>query len=265
MSQSFQDHFSDVAAGYSRFRPCYPTALFDYLASLIPPSELAWDCATGSGQAAIALAELFRRVIATDASARQLEFAQAHPRVEYRVAPAEASGLRAASVDLITVAQAVHWFDQPAFYAEARRVLRPDALIALWAYGHVELACTAAQRVIDVFYHETVGPYWPSERELIESGYRTLDFPFAELVPPPFVMEAAFTLQDLLGYVHTWSATRRFTEAQGYNPLSELERNMNPVWGPLRKPQTVRWPLAMRIGRHEDVINPGARAVSRFG
>jgi ubiquinone/menaquinone biosynthesis C-methylase UbiE len=264
MSESFQDHFSAVAAGYSRFRPRYPAALFDYLVSLIPRPELAWDCATGSGQAAIALAEHFRRVIATDASARQLEFAQAHPRVEYRIAPAEASGLKGASVNLITVAQAVHWFDRPAFYDEARRVLRPNALIALWAYGHVELAHTDAQRVFDVFYHETLGPYWPSERELIEAAYHTLDFPFAELVPPPFVMEAAFTLQDLLGYVHTWSATRRFTEAQGYNPLPELERNMNPVWGPLRKPQTVRWPLALRIGRHDDVSDPGVQAVSRL-
>src|SRR5262245_38403499 len=125
MTTSFKDHFSTVASNYALYRPRYPAELFAYLATLVPTCEFAWDCATGSGQAAVALAAHFKRVIATDASATQIANGETHPRVEYRVAPAEQSGLAAASVDLLTVAQALHWFDLPRFFVEANRVLRP--------------------------------------------------------------------------------------------------------------------------------------------
>lgn len=248
MSQ-FQDHFSGSAAKYARFRPGYPAPLFDYLASLLPHHTAAWDCATGSGQAAVALAQYFSRVIATDASAEQVAHAEPRPNVEYRVAAAEQSGLTGASVDLITVAQALHWFDLPTFYVEARRVLRPGGVLAVWCYGVAELPCRALQRCIDRFYHETVGPYWPPERRWVEEGYRSLPFPVPELRPPKFAMEARMSLEAFTGYLGTWSATQRYVLATGYDPLPNLLDELVHHWGEPQMPRIVRWPLSLRVGR----------------
>jgi SAM-dependent methyltransferase len=244
----FADHFSRVAADYARFRPRYPDALFDWLAGLAPGRGLAWDCATGSGQAAVALAERFERVVATDASAEQLASAEAHPRVEYRVAPAESSGLAAASVDLLTVAQALHWFDLPAFYAEADRVLRPGGVLAAWCYGLFRFADPEVQAVLARF-HDRVEPYWPPERQLLEAGYRTLDFPFPEDAAPDFAMTEGFDLDRLLGYLGTWSAVKRYREVRGDDPLIAPERELRAVWGDPARRRPVHWPLALRCGR----------------
>jgi SAM-dependent methyltransferase len=245
----FQDHFSGSAAGYARYRPRYPAALFTYLASVAPQRRAAWDCATGSGQAAIALAEHFAQVVATDASAEQVAHAEPHSRVEYRVAAAERSGLRNASVDLVTVAQALHWLDLRAFYAEATRVLRPGGVLAVWCYGHLELPSAALQRCVDLFYAETVGPYWPPERRLVEDGYRSLDFPLPELSAPAFAMEARMSLEALVGYIGTWSATQRYVQATGHDPLPGLMRELARHWREPQVPRMVRWPLSLRIGR----------------
>ena len=246
---SFSDHFSVVSPAYAEFRPGYPDSLFDWLAGLPGRSNLAWDCATGSGQAAVGLASRFDRVIATDASAEQIGAATPHPRVEYRVAPAEASGLESESVDLVTVAQALHWLDRPAFFAEARRVLGSDGVIAAWTYGNPRLDDPQADFVLQRFSSETVGQYWPPERALVDSEYRRIDFPFAEIGPPAFEMEAQWTLPALLGYIGTWSATTRFRAARAHDPLTELSRELERFWGVPETPRRIRWPLAMRVGR----------------
>src|SRR6266568_6165743 len=179
----FPDHFSGVSAGYAAFRPRYPDALFDFLADAAPARDAAWDCATGNGQAAIGLAHHFPRVIATDASEAQIAHATPDPRVTYRVAPAEASGLDDRSVDLVTAAQALHWFDRPKFWAEARRVLRPRGVVAVWTYLLFEIA-PEIDAIIREFYSDVVGPFWPPERHITEERYRTIEFPFAEFAAP---------------------------------------------------------------------------------
>ena len=209
---------------------------------------MAWDCATGSGQAAIGLADHFEQVEATDASAAQLAAALAHPRVRYRQAPADASGLPPRSVDLVTVAQALHWLDRPAFYAEAGRVLVPGGVVAAWCYGLVELGAGLDQ-LIHAFYERTVGPYWPPERALVDSAYRTIDFPFAELALPAITMEAEVTLEELGGYLGTWSAVLGYRSARGNDPVAPLLDRLRGAWGGAQRRRPARWPLALRAGR----------------
>jgi SAM-dependent methyltransferase len=242
------DHFSQVSAGYAAFRPRYPDALFDFLASVAPASTAAWDCATGNGQAAISLAQHFSQVIATDASEEQIAHATPHPRVTYRVAPAERSGLDDRSVDLVTVAQAAHWLDRPRFYAEARRVLRPSGVVAVWTYSLFAIA-PEIDAVLRAFYSETVGPFWPPERKLTEAGYRTLDFPFPEIPVPPFAIEQALTLEEVAGYVRTWSATQGYVRRHGKDPVDGLIVELRPLWGDSATRRTARWPIGMRVGR----------------
>lgn len=246
MTETFRDHFSGVAEGYARFRPGYPAALFAWLAERAPARRLAWDCATGSGQAALGLAEHFERVVATDASAEQVARAHPHPRVDFRVAPAERSGLGDGAADLVTVAQALHWFDVPAFFAEARRVLRPGGLLAAWCYGNPALPEPALERTLAAFYDGVVGPYWPPERRLILEGYATLDFPFREIEAPPLALEADLTLHGLAGYLRTWSATSRYVAVHGVDPVDGVVERLGADWGDPGTPRRVRWPLAFR-------------------
>jgi SAM-dependent methyltransferase len=250
MTSAFTDHFSGVSPDYARFRPRYPEALFDHLAALAPGRELAWDCATGSGQAAVPLAGRFARVVATDASAAQLAHAESHPHIEYRVTRAEESGLESRSVDLITVAQALHWLELPLFHAEVKRVLRPGGVVAAWCYARL-VADDGIQGVLDHFYDEVVGPHWPAERRLVEDGYRSLEFPFRDLRPPTFTVEAEFTLSEFGGYLRTWSATQRYTRAHAEDPVPPLLRRLEPLWGGFDRRRTITWPLALRIGVHE--------------
>jgi SAM-dependent methyltransferase len=245
----YADHFSGLAPGYAHFRPTYPAELFAYLARLASRRELAWDCAAGSGQATLALAGWFRRVVATDASAAMLDQAPRHPAIEYRVAPAELSGLGTETVDLVTVAQALHWLDTGAFYGEVQRVLVPHGVLAVWTYGTQYVGQGALDRALQRFYVDVVGPYWPAERRHVESGYRTMAFPFLELEAPTFEMAADWTLSQLLGYIRTWSATQRFREAQGHDPVVELGGEMELHWGEPESTRRVRWPLSLRAGR----------------
>ncbi|OJW76526.1 class I SAM-dependent methyltransferase [Thiobacillus sp. 65-1402] len=245
---SFKDHFSSGSDRYAAYRPDYPAALFAWLAGQCSGHDLAWDCATGSGQAALGLAAHFRRVVATDASAEQIRHAAPHPAITYRVAPAEASGLADHSIDLVTVAQAAHWFDLPAFYAEAARVLKPDGMVALWGYGRMVLPGEMDAPFLR-FYGETVGPYWPAERALIDDAYRSLDFPFMEIEAPAFAIEVAWTLPRLLDYLSTWSAVRRYRAARGHDPLPPLRAELAPLWGTPEAARTLRWPLFLRAGR----------------
>jgi len=245
---TFPDHFSARAAAYAAYRPDYPAALFAYLAGLVARHHLAWDCATGSGQAALGLAPHFTRVVATDASAAQLAHARPHPRVEYHVALADASGLAAGSADLVTVAQALHWLDLDAFYAEARRVLAPGGALAVWTYGDCVLREPALDRVVGRYNEETVGPYWMPERQLVREGYRTLPFPFREVDAPAFTLERAWTVAELAGYLRSWSATSRYVAARGHDPVNEVEAELQALWGGAERRHLVRWPLTLRVG-----------------
>jgi ubiquinone/menaquinone biosynthesis C-methylase UbiE len=249
MSQTFNDHFAPVASRYADFRPTYPQQLFAWLADLVPQHALAWDCAAGSGQASIDLATYFERVVATDASQAQIDAATPHPRIEYRVAPAEASGLPDSSVDLVTVAQALHWFELAGFYAEVRRVLRPGGVLAAWTYGVLSVEGAEVDALVQRFYHDTVGPYWPFERAHVEDGYRSLPFPFAEIAAPCFTMRASRTLFELLEYIRSWSATHRFMVANGTDPVIALEQQLAPLWGASPRRRQLVWPLSLRVGR----------------
>lgn len=247
---TFTDHFAAVAAAYAAHRPTYPPQLFAWLAMQCPNRRLAWDCATGTGQAAVALADHFQQVWATDASSSQIEAATPCPTVTYRTAPADASGLPDRSADLITVAQALHWFDLPRFYDEVRRVLAPDGLVAVWTYGVFRAEgsdAAAVQQLLDRFYHTTVGPCWPPERRHVEEGYAGLDFPFAELAPPPFAMSVDWSLEDLAGYLRSWSAVSRYQQQYNNDPVTSLTGQLAPLWGP--QPRRVVWPLSLKVGR----------------
>ncbi|HCA26307.1 MAG TPA: SAM-dependent methyltransferase [Betaproteobacteria bacterium] len=245
---AFKDHFSQQSAAYARYRPHYPAALFDYIAGLASATALAWDCGTGSGQVAAALAPRFARVVATDPSTNQIRHATPCPNVEYRVEAAERSSLADASADVATVAQALHWLDLPRFYAEAARVLKPGGVVAVWSYGLFRVH-PAVDAVVDDFYRRTVGPYWPPERRLIDTGYRTLSFPFAEIAPPAFIMTAEWDLAGVIGYLSTWSAVRRYREQNGRDPLAALEAPLAAAWGSPRTGKILQWPVYLRVGR----------------
>jgi SAM-dependent methyltransferase len=241
----FKDHFSRQAAAYSRYRPGYPPELIAYVASLAPARGLAIDCATGSGQAAVALARHFERVIAVDGSVAQLLRSLPAAGVTYVAGLAERLPLRAGCAELVAAAQAAHWFDFERFYAECRRVLRPGGLVAAWTYEkfHVDAALDA---VVDHFYVEVVGRFWPPERRYVESGYRDLPFPFAEQRAPVFTLVTEWDLEQVLGYFGSWSAVQRFRDWTGTDPLPALRRALEPHWPGSRR---LEWPLHLRVGR----------------
>ena len=245
---NFKDYFSKQSVDYAKYRPRYPAELFEYLASVAPERERAWDCATGNGQAAASLARFFKQVIATDASRSQLESAAELENVEYRIAKAEQTDIESRSIDLVTVAQALHWFNLEEFYREARRVLKRGGVIAVWSYNLLNIS-PEIDAVLGTFYEETVGPYWPPERKLVEQGYHSIAFPFEDLKPPSFHMSARRSLTDLLGYLRTWSATQRFIKDKGVDPVEDVADKLLPLWGEPEKELEVRWPLSLRVGK----------------
>ena len=244
----FKDHFSGHAAEYAAARPTYPDALFAWLATLAPRGSAVLDCGCGNGQASVALAARFAKVIATDPSAEQVRNAAAHPRVEYRVAPAEASGLADASVGLVTAAQAVHWFDHVAFAAECRRVLAPGGAVVVWCYGLNRIA-PAVDAVTARLYDELTAPYWMPERRFIDEELRTLHFPFAPVVAPSFEMSARWTLPQYLAYLRTWSASKKYETALGKDPVALLDAEFAAAWGDAAATRAVTFPLYLRAGR----------------
>jgi SAM-dependent methyltransferase len=245
---TFKDHFSGHAKDYASYRPGYPAELFDFVAALPRRRGLAWDCGTGSGQSALGLARCFERVIGTDASAAQIEHAEPHPRIEYRVAPAEDSGLPAASVDLVAVAQAFHWFDFERFFAEARRVLAPGGAVALWSYNLARIT-PEVDAWTDRLAHGFVGPYWPPERRWVDEDYRTIPFPFPEVEAPVFHLLEDWDLHRYLLYVGTWSAVQRYAQATGRDPIAETRAEILVAWGDPAAVRTVSWPIFLRASR----------------
>jgi len=247
---SFADHFSGVAARYAAFRPRYPQALVDALAERAgpdPAAALAWDAGCGNGQLSVALAGRFGRVIATDPARAQLAEATPHPRVEYRCEPAEASTLPDAAAALVVAAQAAHWFDWPRFVAEAGRVAAPGALVALVSYGNLVLDGEAGA-VIGRYHREVAGPHWPANRRHVEDGYRELALPWPAVSAPAIEMTAAWSRDEVLGYVSSWSATARLVEREGPAPCEALGAALAAAWpGGERRP--ARWPLTIHLAR----------------
>jgi len=241
--------FATVAREYADFRPGYPPELFAWLARISPSRDSVWDCGCGSGQASVALADHFTQVQGTDVSPEQIAAAKPHHRVHYSVAPAEHSGLAACSADLVTVAQALHWFDVNAFYAEARRVARPGALLAVWNYPRPRFEDADLDRRFFAFYSDVVGPYWPPERRHIEAGYQTLPFPFEEVRAPEFGLDLMWNLEQVAGYVSSWSATARYRKALGADPVPLLRESLAAAWPAAGASVPMRMPIGMRVGK----------------
>jgi SAM-dependent methyltransferase len=243
---AFKDLFSGHASDYARFRPTYPPELFDWLADASPARRLAVDVGTGSGQAAVGLAAHFERVIGIDPSAEQVAHARPHPGVEYRVAPAEDTGLEAASVDLLLAAQAFHWFRAEPFFDEASCVLSPGGVLALVSY-ELSRVTPEVDAVVDGLYR-SLDPYWEPERRLVGEGYASVEVPFPEIPAPAFAMVSRWSMTDLLGYLGTWSALRRSTDATGVNPIDRIAPALAAAWGSVEV-RDVTWPLAVRAFR----------------
>ena len=244
---NFYDHFSGHAELYNRHRPLYPEQLYEWLAGQCERHECALDAATGGGQAAIGLADHFERVVGVDASRQQLSAARAHGRIDYVLANAEALPLKSGSVDVVTVAQALHWLDRPEVYEELRRVARIGALVCAWSYQLFQID-PEVDAVMDRFYRGRLDPYWPPQRAHVRDHYATLTFPFAEVETPELAMHPEWTRDDLLAQVSTWSAVRRHDAATGTNAVALLEPELTEAW-PADDRKRVVWSLNFRAGR----------------
>jgi len=240
--------YSPLAATYARARPAYPPELYEWLAGLVECRDLAWDCATGNGQAALGLAPHFARVVATDRSAEQLAHAPRHPRVEYRLATADRSGLAAAGADLVTVAAALHWLDLPSFFAEAARVLRPGGVLAAWTY-HTAICEPPFDRAFHRLYWDVLRPYFDRRVGLVDEKYATIAMPGEPIAAPPFAVTARWTLAGALDYVRTWSGAHAYRQATGVDPAALIRDELAPLFGDETTVRTVRLPLFVRASR----------------
>ena len=244
---AFKDYFSEQAEGYAGYRPHYPASLFTWLADICPQRRCVWDCATGSGQAAAALASQFEQVIATDASHAQLLQAQSQVNIHYVCASAEQVPLANDSLDLITVAQAAHWFELPHFYQQVERLLVTGGVLAIWCYGLFRIT-PEIDTIIQHYYQNTVGAYWPAERRYVEDAYASLSFPYAPLATPGFMMQADWNLSQVMDYLATWSATHLYMKATGANPLPALQNQLAAHWDVPTQARSVQWPLHLKVG-----------------
>ena len=245
----FKDHFSGHAEVYRDARPTYPPQLFAWLAEQAPDRQLAWDVGCGNGQATIALAEHFTRVIGSDPSAAQIGNATPRANVEYRIEPAETSSLGDASASLVTVAQALHWLDHARFFPEVKRVLKPGGVFAAWTYADVTTGDVTVDAIKNRVYVDLTGPYWPPERVHVDAAYRTLPFPFAEIAAPAFPMIAHWDAEHFLAYLRSWSATQRYIKAKGHDPVALVEAQLRAAWGDPARVREVRWQFHLRAGR----------------
>ena len=248
MEQRVDGYFRRQAATYRSARPVYPPELYAWVGEHAPGRRLVWDCGTGNGQAAVGLAEVFDEVVATNVAAEQIERAMRHERVRYAVASASSAPLGASSVDAVVAATAVHWFDRPAFWAEARRVLRPGGLVAVWAYGGHD----AGERVGAVtkrFAAEVVGPFWSDRLDVLQGGYADLGMPFEPVEAPGFVASKRVDLAGYMGFLGSWSAAQRYRDAHGSEPLDRVRVDLEAAWGDPMASRVVTWDVFMKAGR----------------
>jgi hypothetical protein len=241
-----KDNFSTQSDKYAKYRPGYPAEFFDYLYAMVPVKESAWDCGTGNGQIAIELAKRFEEVFATDISQSQLDNAIQAPNIYYSQQPAEITNFENEIFDLVTVGQAIHWFDFDKFYAEVRRTTKKNALICLVGYGGVDVS-EEINKLKKNFYTEVVGAYWDKERKYVDDNYTSLPFPFEEIQAPAFENKLRWDLEKYIGYVNTWSAVKKFIKENGFNPIEKFQKELEVLWerGEVKE---VRFPLMIRLG-----------------
>ncbi|HAC64772.1 MAG TPA: SAM-dependent methyltransferase [Cyanothece sp. UBA12306] len=249
---NFLDYFSQQASLYVKYRPQYPSALFEYLVSIVSQTDCAWDCGCGNGQASVSLKAYFNKVIGTDPSASQIANAVQEEGIIYRVEPGEKTTIESQSIDLVTVAQALHWLKQDIFYEEVRRVLKPSGIIAVWSYLLMEID-EGIDQLIRKYYRNIVRDYFPPEIKLIEEQYQTIYFPFQELDAPKFSLEARYSLPEILAFLETWSGTQNYISVHQRNPLDQIEDDLTAVWGDITTSKLVRWPLYLRLGRLKEL------------
>lgn len=242
------DHFSAFAATYAEFRPTSPPALFAKIAELAPATEHAWDCATGNGQAAVSLTDHFGNITATDVGAAMIENAQPHPQVTYAVGSAEPPPIEPHSIDAITVAQALHWFDRPTFWRTCKRVLKPNGVLAYWGYLLPEIN-PAVDAIVKYYHNDTVGRFWPPDREPLLNLYAKVKPPAPRVLEEGFTMEAEWSVDQLIGMLDSWSATHRAQEETGHDPLPAAASLLKVIWGSESTKEIVRWPLKVHAFR----------------
>ena len=243
-----KDNFSNHAAAYAAFRPVYPVELYDFLFSLVPERSKAWDCGTGNGQVAGVLSDHFKQVEATDISQKQLDYAIGKSNINYQLAPAGQVNIDPATVDLVTVAQALHWFDFDAFYKEIYRVAKPGSVIAAWCYSLLTVN-EKVDQVIQHFYADTLGDqYWDSERRLVDDHYQTIPFPFEEISAPEFSIRVSWTFEHLVGYLNSWSAVQHYIRDNKENPVDLITQELRDGWGETDTLEVV-FPLYLRVGK----------------
>lgn len=251
MEKQSKDLFSKQSKEYAVSRPRYPVSFFDYLIGLVQRRKLTWDCATGNGQAAVALSSSFEQVVASDISAKQIENAQRKSNIRYEVFPAEKASLEDDSVDLITVAQALHWFDFDAFYREVKRVLRKKeggGILAAWAYG-LHSINPEIDAITYELYENILGSYWPSERKYVEDRYETIPFPFEQFSVPEFRIELDWDLNALINYLFTWSSVQKYIEKNNVDPVKEIIPQLEKAWVTTDQKRKVVWPMYLKIGK----------------
>jgi ubiquinone/menaquinone biosynthesis C-methylase UbiE len=241
-----KDNFSTHARQYAKFRPTYPDELFHFLISLITNKEAAWDCGTGNGQVAVKLSKHFKKVYATDISRRQIANARKKRNIVYKIEPAEETAFDADQFDLITVAQAIHWFDFEKFYAEVKRTLKANGVIAAIGYSLIGIN-PEIDRIIEKLYKEILHNYWDKERAYIDDLYRTIPFPFSEIKTPEFSSTFHWTFEELTGYLNTWSAVQHYIKENSTNPVELIKDDLSHAWGKSSK-KTVNFPILTRIG-----------------
>lgn len=246
--EKFKDNFSKQSSAYKKYRPSYPQELFRYLSDLCGEHTLAWDCGTGNGQSAVGLANYFEKVYATDPSEQQISNAVSHPKIIYKVEKAENSRLENNSVNIITVAQALHWFDFEKFYSEVNRVLKPDGIIAVWTYSLPKIS-PEIDKIILHLHDNIVGRFWQKENQFVTKEYKTIPFPFKQTKAPSFLFQKEITFEDLKGLLNSWSATQRYKDETGIDPLTEIDIDLQNNWKKKDKKKLATWTIFLKVGQ----------------